>query len=320
MNKKKQTRSTIIMYGVFAAVAVALVLYIVLRRPDRMQYGLPEITQVAAESIDFIRIQGADEASFELIRTGESWKIQPGDFRPDPDAVKDMIESLVDLKLTDLVSTSSSYVRYELDEVGRIRINASSTGETVREFDLGKRAPSYNHTYLKLGSDPNIYQAATDMRRIYDRTVQDIRDKNVLSFIKEEVVKLGVTLKDRDFRLFKAASTVGSSGAASDSAAPAVVWNSSDESLWPAEKVDELLDRLDDLTCTEFLIDKDIDLGPALLVLDIQDQEDNSFSLFGKDETGYKARSSQTPYAFYISIWQGDNILEPFTDGEPDDQ
>jgi hypothetical protein len=34
--------------------------------------------------------------------------------------------------------------------------------------------------------------------------------------------------------------------------------------------------------------------------------------LLAKDEERYRARSSQTPYEFYISSFQGENILETF--------
>lgn len=317
VNKETKKRRALITYGVFAVVLVSLILYIVLRRSDRMQYGLPDIEEVAVTDITVVTIGDETGPVVELRRTDDEWQIQPEGYRADPEAVDDMLEALSDLKVTDLVSTSKSYQRYELDDPQKLTLSAGNEDSTLRVFDLGKRAPSYNHTYIKLEKDPNIYHAAGDLRRVFDKEKESLRDKKVLTFQKDDVIKIGVTLPEREFQLFKSSPEVSTDTQGSTAA---VVWKTTEDTEWSEEQVDELLDRLDDLSCTEFVADTAADLGAPQLILRISTQDQHDFSLYDKDDTGYRAKSSQTPYPFYISGWQGDQILETFTEGQTDDQ
>lgn len=313
-SKSRKRRSTLIMYGSFVLVILALVLYIVLRRSDRMQYGLPEMERVSGGSITSILLEDRDSGTIEMSKAGDSWYILPNRYRVDPSMAGDMVEALEDFRLTDLVSTSRSYERYELDDERGLRVVAGDGDTAAIEFILGKRAPSFNHTYVRLPDDGNVYHAAADLRRVFDRDVDALRDKNVLTFQKEDVVRLSVTLPEREFLLTKSSSQVSTES----QSAQGPEWSASDGSQWSAEKVDELLDRIDDLRCSSF-IDAGEELGEPLVVLQISTQNEHMLYLFEKDEGGYPARSTQTGFPFYLSEFLGDSILETLTGDVVDD-
>lgn len=310
----KRTRKTIITYGVFAVVLIALVLYIVLRRSDRMQYDVPTVDSVEASSILAITIEEAN-STIEMSRDGDEWYILPDRFKVDPGMASDMIDSIAEFELTDLVSTSKSYERYELDDAKAMKIVASGSNTDLLEFYLGKRAPSYNHSYVRLPGDDNVYHAATDLRRVFDKDIGTLRDKNVLAFTRGDVVRIGVTTPERELQLSKSTSQVSTE----NQAGSALEWTASDGSEWAPEKIDELLDRIDDLRCTSFVEDTQANLGDPILVLQIQTQQQNTLSLFEKQDDSYPATSSQTPFAFYVSEFVGDSVIDTFSTGDNDD-
>ena len=315
-SKASKRRRSLIIYSVFAVVLIALVLYIVLRTSDRMQYGLPSVAAVEADSIDYISVERGSGDRIELSRDGGSWQIGPDAFRADQKAIEGMVEALADFRISDLVSTSEYYDRYELDQTNALHVTARGGDSTLRSFYMGKRAPSYNHTYVRLENDANVYHAASDLRRIFDKESDELRDKQVLSFTRNDVVRVEVTLPDRSFQLFKSSPEVGGS----DQAAASPSWKSSDEVEWEAKTVTDFLDRIDDLSCTSFIDGAATDLGTPQLTLQIHTLEQHMLYIFDKDDTGYRARSSHTPYPFYLSTWLGDSILETFAQGTPDDQ
>ena len=313
-NKAKKTKRTIIMYACFAAVLIALVLFIVLRKPDRMQYGLPDTPVVSAGEVDAISIRYGDGGETDLRRGDPEWTIEPEGYPVDSAVLDDMLESLAGFAITDLVSTSGHFDRYELDDEKKLTVTASGSGKTLITFDLGKRAPSYNHTYVSVG-DGQVYHAATDLRRVFDKDTDALRDRKVLSFAKDEIVEITASLPGKEINLTKSTPTVGTGDNAVTGAA---TWRSQDGEEWPAESIDEFLDRLDDLSCSKFADESSAGDVEPLLSLKLRGREEYGFALLAEEETGFLASSSQTPYEFYISAWQGNNILDTFKPEEAD--
>ena len=58
------------------------------------------------------------------------------------------------------------------------------------------------------------------------------------------------------------------------------------------------------------------ELAEPQIALELQGPETYTITLYEKDDDGYPAQSAFTPYTFYISGWQGDNILKAFTEEE----
>ena len=302
------------MYAGFAAVLIALVLFIVLRKSDRMQYGLPDTPVISEGEIDSISIRFGDGGEVALRRGDPAWTIAPEGDAGESVPVDDRLESFAGFKITDLVSTSGHYDRYELDKENKLIVTASADGKELLTFDLGKRAPSYNHTYVAVG-DGQVYNAATDLRRVFDKDTDSLRDLRVFAFAKDAIVEITASLPGMEVKLTKSSPTIGTGDSAVTGAA---TWRAQDREEWPTESIDEFLDRLDDLSCSEFAEESTPDGSEPLLSLNLQGREGYRFSLLAEEETGFRATSSQTPYEFYITAWLGNSILDTFKPVETD--
>ena len=309
-SKVKKTRRMIIMYLCFAAVLIALVFSIVFRRSGRIHYGLPEIPKLSSEQIDGITVRPGRSDEINLSRVNSSWLIMPEGYKADTAAVNNMLDAFTGFTITDLISTSGHYERYDLDNRNKLTVTASGNGVQLISFDLGKRAPSYNHTYVALG-DGQVYNAATDLRRIFEKDIDSLRSRQVLSFAKDEIVRIEASLPDAQLILTTstpAAGTAGGSGAARQA-----TWETPGGDIWETEIIDGLLDRLDDLFCTSFADTITAEEIEPLLTLKLQGHAEYRLTLIAEEETGYRASSSQTPYEFYISGRQATNILDTFS-------
>lgn len=314
-SKVKKTRRMVIMYICFAAVLIALVFSIVSRRSGRIHYGLPEIPKISLEQIDSITVKSGERGEISLSLVNSSWLIMPEGYKADSAALNNMLDAFTSFTITDLISTSGHYERYDLDNKNKLTVVASGNGEELISFDLGKRAPSYNHTYVALG-DGQVYSAATDLRRVFEKDIDSLRSRLVLSFAKDEIVRIEASLPAAPLILTKSTPAVGTGGT---TAQPAT-WKTPGGDIWETEIIDDLLGKLNALFCTSFadtLIAGEIE---PLLTLKLQGHEEYRLTLLAEEETGYRASSSQTPHEFYLSSWQANNILDTFSDLETADR
>ena len=309
----KRKNRALMTYAILGAIIIALVLYVVLRRQNRVQYDLPVLERVSVGEIEELSIASPNGSTIRMERSGEDWLILPQGYKVDSKLAADMTKAISDFRISDLVSTAAFYGRYDLGEETKLTITAGGDGRDLLVFDAGKRAPSFNHTYVLIPGDDQVYHATGDLRRTFDKSISDLRDKLVLEFDKTQVQTLSLAWPDRDLQLVQSTETTGSGADATERK----VWRSPSGDLWEEAPVNELLDRIDDLRCSKFLEDEKADLGQPLLVLTAGGDKEYRFFLFGEVDGGYQARSSETPYPFLISTWLGERILEAFQpDGE----
>lgn len=291
---------TIVSYGVLGALVVVLALYLVFRNTDRMQYDVPETAAIDKASIESIRIVSEEHGTVELVRSADTWYVGENRYETDSDRLQEILDAVTDFELTELVSTAEFYDRYELDDESKLEVIVSGEEETLLRFDVGKQAPTYNHTYVRLSGDDRVFQATGNMRRAFERDVEELRNKVVFTLNPANVLRIGVTTPDESFRLFRSEEE------------EETVWTSNEEEEWDPEAISDALGRLTNLECRSY-IDGDQPANPKL-VLDIQSEEEHRLTIYEKEGSTYPARSSQTEYAFTLSSYIAEEIIDTFTD------
>ena len=138
---------------------------------------------------------------------------------------------------------------------------------------------------------------------LFDKDIEALRDKLVLSLNPDNVLRIDVTTESESFRLIKSEEE------------DAVRWTGSDSAIWDTEVVGAALDRMRNLRAIAFVEDTQLDLDRPVISLEMQEEETYQLLLFGATESAYLARSSQTPYTFTISTFQAEQIMEAFSSG-----
>ncbi len=301
-------------YVILLGVIMALSLYLVLRKPGRALYELPEIPPVAGKAISKIEISRAG-TSIVLNKKDGKWYIAPQGYPADAGKVMEMLDTIGDLAVTAMVSESRDYSRYDLDDDKKITVKAWTGNTLKREFEVGKTAMSYRHTFVKLADDGRVYHARGNFRDKFDQTVDSIRDKTVLSFDQDDIRAIHISRggEAAEFTRTQASAKAGT-GSAPPSAKAETAWRTADGKEADKTKLDRLLVTLSNLRCERYIDDrKKEDFTSPVWSIKLKGAQEYTLSIFaktGKDDKSYPAVSSGSDYPFMLPDWEADNWMK----------
>jgi hypothetical protein len=306
-------------YLILCVIILALSLYLIFHNRDRSTYQLPALSPIERNDITRIEILGA-EKTIELGREGSDWKILPEAYPADAAKIKDMLDVLTAFTLTALVSESENYQIYDLDDEHRIRVKAWSKDSVVREFDAGKAASSFRHTFVKLPGNPMVYHARDNFRRKFDLSTDDLRDKLVLSFDAETIHEIEIQ-KGALTSIFSKNpvpgenAEPGSKEAGEKPVAPQEQrWMNEKNELLDEPAIRRLLSTLSGLKCEKYIEGKTkAEFSRPICTILLKGAKDYSLSLYDvlkENVELYPAVSSENPYVFLLPKWRVENIMK----------
>ena len=178
-------------YALPLAVIAALSVYLVVRRDDRLHYELPALPPMAEAAVDRVEVERG-EARVVLERTDGGWLIDGPGYPAEPSIVAGMVRAAATLALTDLIAAEPTYGRYGLGEAEAITATFLEGANRLRVLKIGKRAPTYSHTYVLIDDDPRVYQATGDLTRAFSTQEQVLRDRSILGFQTSAISAIAV--------------------------------------------------------------------------------------------------------------------------------
>lgn len=314
-------------YVILAGVIIALSLYLAFHKTDETNYQLPDIPDIDTKTISKLLIE-KDGSAIELTKKDDGWVIAPQGYAADTNKVKAMLDTLKTFMLTDMISekgTRENYERYELNDEKKITVSAFD-GDTIKlSFDMGKAAPSYRHTFVKLKDDAGVYYAKDNFRSKFDMSLDNLRDKKVLSFDKNGITGISITKAGKDIVFQKntvpaAVTPEPEKESEKPGEAPApepkLVWQDKDGREVDESKVNRLMSSLSNLKCESYMADdKKAALKDPVYTVTFKNTEAHTLSVYAKedpDATKYPVTSSQSDYAFYITASTADNFMKIF--------
>ena len=318
-------------YILLTLVVVALVVYLTTRSANNDEEDLPQPAKIETAKVNRLVVTDKENPPVELVKKDEKWFIEPQGYAADSVKAKNMVSAVAELALTALVSESKNYDRYELTPKTRINVQAFGDGGTrLRAFDIGKAAPTFQHTFVTLDGDPKIYHARGQLRNTFEQSVEALRDKSIFDIDKESIASLTIQKQGKQLAASKvtppkaeasAATPAPSPEAAQESSAtatpapsatpaepPAPQWQAADGQALDKAEIKRILGAVARLQCDSFLDDAakaKLTQGTALATLTFKnDQGEYTLSVFPKEsETADKvpALASTTPYGFMLN-------------------
>jgi len=306
-------------YIILAIIIIALSVYLVMRRGDRTLYELPEIPQVSQNEITRLEITRG-KTVIDLNKKDNSWYIAPKEYPADADKVKAMLDNIEKLTLTALVSESKNYNLYDLSGEAKINVKAWQGDSLKRDIDVGKTASSFRHTFVKTASDDRVFHARGNFRNTFDTTVDDLRDKTVLTYTPADIQQIRITQENQSFILNRTqlpekeeSPTVAKKENASPPAQKAL-WQTPDGRTGDEAAVNRLLNMLANLRCETFIEDRGKeDFTTPLITVQLKGTQEYSLSIFAKTEekeTQQPAISSASKYAFLLTGNEAEDIIK----------
>jgi hypothetical protein len=306
-------------YIVLICVILALSVYLILRNPDSTHYQLPKLSNITTKDVSKIEISTAG-TSIVLNKKEDKWHITPEGYAADADKVKGMLDVIKELTVTTLVSESKNYIRYDLGDDKKITVRAWTGGTLTREFEVGKVATSYRHTFVMLADDDRVYHARGNFRGRFDQTIERLRDKTVLSFDQSEIQEIHIS-KGEEAIVFarKEIPVQVSVSEEADAQSPPppeveMVWQTADGKAGDETRLSKLLTTLSNLKCEKYVDDrKKEDFANPICTIRLKGPQEYMLSIFAKSDKeakNYPAVSSENDYPFLIPKWQADNLMK----------
>jgi len=306
-------------YIILTIVIIALSVYLVMRRSDRTLYELPEIQKVSPKEITRIEITKG-QTVIDLNKKDNHWYIAPKEYPADAAKVKSMLDSIEELTLTALVSESKTYNLYDLSGETKINVKAWQGDSLKRDIDVGKTASSFRHTFVKTAGDDRVFHARGNLRNIFDTTVEDLRDKTILTYGPSDIQEIQISKEKQSYTLVRTQQPEKEETTAADkkeSAAPPAQkagWHTPDGIAGDEAAVDQLLNLLSDLHCETFIEDrgKEEFTSPSINI-QLKGAQQYSLAIFAKPESEdaqYPAVSSASKYAFLLSSRDAESIIK----------
>jgi len=306
-------------YIILVIIIIALSLYLILRNPNRTFYELPEIPSVSGKNISKIEIANT-KSTIVLNKRDDKWYISPEGYLADTTKVKNILETIENLNLTALVSESKNFERYDLNNEKKINIKALSDDTLSREFEVGKVATSYRHTFIKIAGDDRVYHARGNFRNKFDKTAGDLRDKTVLSFKEIEMQEIRITKGKESILISRKQVPVeiktdqASDAQSSSPPKEETVWNSADGKEIDSSITRRIIAALSNLQCEKYIGDrKKSDFLDPIYTLELKGVKEYTLSIFTqneKDDQNYPAISSENDYPFLLSKHRAENIIK----------
>ncbi len=306
-------------YFILCIVIVALAAYITFEQKGQLNYELPQFEECKKDDISKMVIEQGN-STIHIVKKDENWLIEPHNYTADASKVDEMIKSCSKLKLTSMVSESKNYALYDLDSENRIRVTAFKGSEVVRQFDIGKATPSYNHTFIKLLDDDRVFHASNDMRQQFKNAVSEARDKSVLKFDKNEIKKVRLFDGKKSMALVKSFlpvsdNTHGEKQTEKKAAVVRSVWKTENGENVKPTAIESLVQTLSNLSCEDYTGDElKKDSGKLSYRVMLNGTKNYTISIFEKSEDNYNAASSESKYPFSLSEYIAKKIMVSFDD------
>jgi hypothetical protein len=335
-------------YIVLGAIIVILLGYLLFQSRDKVHYKVPVLDTVKKENIDKVEIKKSDE-TITLVKKDSQWLIHPQGYPTDADKVDRIMNTITQLTLTDLVSRSKNYTLYDLTEEKAIHVKAFNKDVELRDFEIGKIASTYGHTFVKIKDNPNVYYARESFRSHFDTKVSDLRDKTVMKLDSNEISEVTIEKEGQTYVFAKNVKPVEPPTVELDKAEdkteeekkegededkPAeveppkpeeqITWLMPDGKKGKKSEVDSLINQLTDLSCQEYIEDKtkeDFKTQTPIYTLKLKGSKDYIMTFFPKPETKegeetppggekYPVISSENAYPFLLSSWKAEQIMK----------
>lgn len=320
MASKKLTKEVIIILAVIAAALV----FLLLQSNQHTHYTVPILEPMDQKGLTRLVVEKTDETVILENRDGQ-WVLSPQGFPTDKEKVQKAVDAVGSLKLEELISRSGNEAIYDLSADKRIRVSLYKGDKLVRQIDFGKGASTYRHTFVRLKDQKEIYQAAGSLRSDLEYKIDEWRDKVIFKIDGNEVTGIRLGTADQKFEFKKnVIQTKAAEAATEKTGAPAPVpeeavsWESIPERSEKVKKeaIDSLLGKLQELRCDRFETGE-IETGEVICELEIVAASNHTLTLYkpANDEASeILARSSQSPYLFYLSKWSAEGLQKKEAD------
>jgi Domain of unknown function (DUF4340) len=159
----------------------------------------PSILKLDQNSITKLELKKKDAPPILLTKSGSDWRItEPKSFAADQTTVSSLLSTISSLDSERLVEDKSSNLeRYGLASPA-FELDITGKDNKEQRLLLGDETPAGSGVYAALAGDPRVFTIAEYRKTSLDKTLNDLRDKRLLTVSPDKVSRLEIAGKTGD--------------------------------------------------------------------------------------------------------------------------
>lgn len=248
---------------------------------------------------DTIEISGGQGGTLRLVRDGDGWVINDEQYPADTAVVESLISNLESIRSPGRVSGNPESGAFGFE--APLTVTAYASGTKLRTIHAGKVSANGLQTYCRIDGENDVYLVSGNIRGVFDRPVDALRDKTVYALQSETIERVE----------FRGAEGTMQWGMERSGNPPVWSFTGSDE-VPDAERTAEWIRSVASIRVQEYASEDHV-LPESLLgtLLLTAGGHTVSVTVYEKDEQKerYLCRSSELPWAFHVSSYVGDRIV-----------
>jgi hypothetical protein len=157
----------------------------------------PSILKLDQNSITKLELKKKDATPILLTKDGSDWRItEPKPFAADQTTVSSLLSTVSSLDSERLVEDKGSNLeRYGLASPA-FELDITGKDNKEQRLLLGDETPAGSGVYAALGGDPRVFTIAEYRKTSLDKTLNDLRDKRLLTVSPDKVSRLEIAGKN----------------------------------------------------------------------------------------------------------------------------
>jgi hypothetical protein len=149
---------------------------------------LVNIPDLAIEGID---IQKKDGTKVSLERKSGKWAITaPAPYPADQDAVSSIVSALSPANGDSVIEAKPGDIsKYGLTNP-TLTVTVHEKGGKIEQLLIGDDVPANSLVYVRVAGNPKVYAGATSLKTSFDKSLNDLRDKRLLTFDQNQLTRV----------------------------------------------------------------------------------------------------------------------------------
>lgn len=164
----------------------------------------PKLADVSDNQIQQIELQKRSSSPVTLVRKDGKWTItSPEPYATDQDAATSVASALNPVNADSVVEDRSQDLsKYGLNKPSLIVTVKEKSGKTD-QIEFGDDVPAGSLVYARADSSPKVYTVSSSVKSSFDKSVNDLRDKRLLTFNSNQVTRIELASAKSDMEFGK---------------------------------------------------------------------------------------------------------------------
>ena len=164
----------------------------------------PKLVDIPEAQIQSIDLKKKDGSVVAVERKGNKWAItQPQPYPTDQDAVNSLTSSLSPVSADNLVEDKvTDFIKYGITTPS-LNVTVHQKNGKTSDIVFGDDIPAGSLVYARVGNDPKVYAVSSSVKTSLDKSVNDLRDKRLLTFNSSNLSRIELVSSKSDVEFGK---------------------------------------------------------------------------------------------------------------------